>query len=134
MKDSMFYSPTAKGFYSKAIHKTSIPDDSIELSWEEYEVLISGIMAGGSISITDSGNLVLVKEVYDTNLTAAREERWWRDSELALSDTELNKVQDSDKKAVGTVSQWREYRKALRDWPEHANFPKIEFRPSAPSK
>ena len=33
----------------------------------------------------------------------AREERIWRDAELIRADEELNKVQDSDPKAVGTV-------------------------------
>jgi hypothetical protein len=59
-------------------------------------------------------------------------ERNWRDSELINADIELNKVQDSDPKATGTVSDWRTYRKALRAWPEDKNFPKQEFRPKSP--
>lgn len=59
-------------------------------------------------------------------------ERYWRDSELIRSDIELYKVQDSDPKAVGTVAGWREYRKALRAWPEHKDFPNKEKRPVSP--
>ena len=66
----------------------------------------------------------------ETNLSYT--ERAWRDSELIRSDIELYKVQDSDPKAVGTVAGWREYRKALRAWPEHKDFPNKEKRPASP--
>lgn len=66
----------------------------------------------------------------ETNLSYT--ERDWRDSELIRSDVELYKVQDSDPKAVGTVAGWREYRKALRSWPEHKDFPNKESRPVSP--
>ena len=59
-------------------------------------------------------------------------ERAWRDSELIRADIELYKVQDIDPKAVGTVAGWREYRKALRAWPEHKDFPNKEKRPVSP--
>lgn len=62
----------------------------------------------------------------------SRAERIWRNSELVVADIELNKVQDSDTNAVGTVSQWREYRKALRAWPEHSEFPDKAYRPVSP--
>lgn len=63
---------------------------------------------------------------------AARTERVWRNSELNRADIELYKVQDSDSKAVGSVSPWREYRKALRQWPENQHFPDSSKRPIAP--
>lgn len=59
-------------------------------------------------------------------------ERQWRDEELVRADKELNKVQDSDSKAIGTVGDWRAYRKNLRSLPEHELFPTIEARPVAP--
>lgn len=57
-------------------------------------------------------------------------ERCWRDSELARADVELNKVQDGV--GSGTVSQWRTYRCALRDWPVSPKFPNEDYRPAAP--
>ena len=54
-------------------------------------------------------------------------ERIWRDSELAFADIELNKVQDG--RGTGLVSDWRDYRNLLRDWPEDENFPDQAFRP-----
>lgn len=59
-------------------------------------------------------------------------ERVWRNSELIRADIELNKVQDTDSKAVGSVAAWRDYRKALRAWPENVNFPVKNSRPKAP--
>lgn len=59
-------------------------------------------------------------------------EREWRNSEIARSDIELLKVQDG--MGVGTVAAWREYRCALREWPENPNFPDSTKRPVAPDK
>lgn len=47
--------------------------------------------------------------------------RLWRDSELARADVELNKVQDG--MGVSTVTQWRAYRVALRNWPTTDGWP-----------
>lgn len=59
-------------------------------------------------------------------------ERAWRDSELFRADIELNKVQDADKSAFGTVTVWREYRKSLRDYPQSQGFPNSSERPVSP--
>ena len=56
----------------------------------------------------------------------------WRDAQLSFADHELNKVQDSDPKAIGTVGEWRTYRKELRNWPEDSNFPDKQKRPVSP--
>lgn len=60
------------------------------------------------------------------------EERTWRDAELIRADEELNKVQDSDPKSKGTVTQWRDYRRALRAIPDLEGFPVSHVRPVAP--
>lgn len=57
-------------------------------------------------------------------------ERAWRNGELDRADIELNKVQDG--MGTGTVSAWREYRCALRNWPEHESFHDSSKRPVAP--
>lgn len=57
-------------------------------------------------------------------------ERAWRNGELDRADIELNRVQDG--MGHGTVGEWREYRCALRDWPEHVSFPDAAGRPVAP--
>lgn len=60
----------------------------------------------------------------------ASAERAWRNDELERADIELNKVQDG--MGFGTVTQWREYRCALRNWPENEFFPGSAKRPVAP--
>lgn len=61
-------------------------------------------------------------------------EKAWRNLELSRADQELNKVQDSDPKSTGTVTDWRAYRKELRAWPENINFPDVSSRPVAPDR
>jgi hypothetical protein len=68
-----------------------------------------------------------VIEPYVAPDTRPQEERTWRDAELAKADIELNKVQDG--RGTGLVSDWRDYRNELRDWPEHESFPDSAFRP-----
>jgi len=80
---------------------------------------------------------VEVKEHQDKNgganpPSSEYRERQWRDTELERADVELFKVQDGDPKAVGSVSDWRQYRKELRAWPEHEGFPLKANRPKAP--
>ena len=58
---------------------------------------------------------------------AAMAERKWRDAAIAKADVELLKVQDNQ--GIGLVGDWREYRRQLRDWPEHEDFPNPEHRP-----
>ena len=56
-------------------------------------------------------------------------ERSWRNEELNRADIELNKVQDG--MGINSVSAWRSYRNALRDYPAQQDFPNGE-RPVAP--
>lgn len=57
--------------------------------------------------------------------------RLWRDSELQRADIMLAKVQDGMPN-LGTVTEWRKYRVALRTWPEQEGFPASAPRPIAP--
>ena len=66
-------------------------------------------------------------EPYVAPDTRPQEERQWRDGELAKADIELNKVQDG--RGTGSVTDWRKFRNALRDWPQHEKFPDSNFRP-----
>lgn len=56
-------------------------------------------------------------------------ERAWRDSELLKADVEVNKAVDS---AHQSESAWRQYRVALRYWPQSPEFPDSSARPAAP--
>lgn len=126
----MFYSKSTNGFYDKSIHKT-IPPDAVEISKTVYEELLSGQSTGLKIVSDNDGYPTLEEDVL-TDSEKVNLERVWRDNELIRADKELNKVQDSDPKASGSVSAWREYRKALRALPEHVDFPNKTARPVAP--
>ena len=60
-------------------------------------------------------------------------ERDWRDAELSYADTALLMAEDNDPTAVGAPAAWREYRIALRGWPESPSFPDKEGRPVRPT-
>jgi hypothetical protein len=123
-----YYSPTTGGFYNTEVN-TNIPVDAISISRKEYTELLDKQSDGHIIEFTENGVFTIVP---DKDLTFS--ERSWRDFELTRSDVELYKVQDSDPNAIGTVSDWRNYRKALRAWPEHEHFPDKAYRPIPPEK
>lgn len=75
-------------------------------------------------------NKIVLKDFVIPTADYPEIERSWRDSELKRADVELLKAEDDD--GVGTPQQWRAYRKALRAWPEHADFPQKKSRPTAP--
>lgn len=58
-------------------------------------------------------------------------ERGWRDGELLAADIQVRKAADI---SSPTEAAWRQYRNALRDWPQSAGFPDIALRPLAPSE
>ena len=125
----MFYSKSTGGFYDTAIHGENMPADAVNITKEEHAALMVG-QSSGKIITADANGRPFLMDAPDPAVSVS--ERAWRDSELIRSDIELYKVQDSDPKAVGTVAGWREYRKALRDWPENKDFPNKDKRPASP--
>lgn len=127
-----YYSASKNGFYSSDIHgEENIPDDCARLTEKEYQELVRGQSLNNIICADESGKPYLSPQNQD-NILKPHQERLWRNSELFRADIELNRVQDSDTKTVGNVSEWRAYRKELRGWPEHPNFPDENFRPKSP--
>lgn len=122
MKYFIYYHKVKKGFVLD-----SDTDQTVGLTKEEYTSLLSEQSSGKEI-VNENGNIIAKFVGKDLDNI----ERSWRNGELQRADVELNKVQDSDPKAVGSVSDWRVYRKALRAWPEHKDFPNKEFRPISP--
>lgn len=137
MIDKYLYSKSTKGFYIKGIHKY-VPPDVVDISIEQYKALMEA-QENGLIIVPDSNGKpipVTKKQYYEviTPLTSeelASRELNWRNKELIRADIELNKVQDNDSKAVGTVAEWRAYRKELRSYPDSENFPNGS-RPTPP--
>lgn len=127
--EKIYYSSSVKGFFSSDVHSVEqIPKDSVEISKDLYDELFVGQTKGKLISSDENGFPFLK----DNPVDYKQIERDWRDIELKRADNELNKVQDSDPKAIGTVTEWRQYRKDLRAWPENQNFPNKNLRPVSP--
>ena len=54
-----FFSPAENGFYDSNIHK-KLPEDAIEVSEEKYMELYGGQAHGKTISVSESGEIVLI--------------------------------------------------------------------------
>ena len=129
---TIYYSKESNGFYLDEIHvKSGIPKDAKKIPFELYRNLIDE-QSKGKIIIPDENGMPILADVASNEDILVIKERMWRDSELRRADTELNKVQDADPKAMGSVASWRDYRKALRAWPENKDFPSPALRPKAP--
>ena len=93
----------------------SIPDSVTSVGdWEEY-----------TFSESPKPKSLLKEE---DKLAAITRERGWREEELFFADVQINIREDDGLDA----KVWREYRKQLRDWPTHKNFPKEKYRPKRP--
>lgn len=121
MKNYIYYDRIKKGFVLEP------GDNTVGVTKEKYTNLLNEQSSGKEIFI--EGDNVLSRAVYQD---LENIERAWRNAELQRSDVELNKVQDSDPKAIGNVSDWRHYRRLLRAWPDDVNFPDNQFRPVSP--
>jgi hypothetical protein len=136
---AFFFSATTCSFYpgddlEAYVQGGGLPKDLVEVSdacFEEYALSAPPIGKHRS-SGADGLPCWIEKPVEEVSLLEF--ERCWRNAELRLADIELNKVQDSDPKAFGTIPQWRKYRRELRSWPSSADFPDNKYRPLRPTK
>lgn len=132
------FSKSTLSFYPKFLledYKESgtLPSDVVEVSEEQFNSIMRGKVEGKVVAANKAGEPIL-RDFSHTKETLAIEERVWRDAELKRADVELLRVQDGEPDARGTVGEWRNYRKELRAWPEHADFPNRKSRPVAPDK
>ena len=125
MYEEIFYDISNKGFVLDI--SSDDLDSFIKLTWGEYETLLQKQSQGKVIKCVN-GKVVAEEAKKDGSST----ERAWRNAELYRADIELNKVQDSDVNATGSVGEWRAYRKELRQYPQQPGFPSQAVRPVAP--
>lgn len=130
-----YYSPSFDSFYPSDFKKDYVengnwPVDLVETSEDTFKEF-SGHRVGLVRKVSADGTLFWHTHTPDDD-ELIQQEISWRNFELYRADIGLYKAQDSDPKAVGSVSDWRSYRKMLRSWPENKNFPDINFRPIAP--
>lgn len=125
----IFYNPVDEGFYHQGV-QPNIPTSAVEITQKQYKDFRE-FQSNGKIVKHDGKNFY-VEDRLPTIEDLILIEKFWVSSELNRVGEQLNLVQDSDPSAVGTVAGWREYRKALRAWPEHKDFPNKEKRPVSP--
>jgi hypothetical protein len=132
----MYFSPTTNAFYPEEYEKAyktsgNWPDDLVKVTKEDFNVYGLQTPPEGKTRSFVEGALCWVEYEYSIE-QVKQAESLWVETEINRVRDELEKVQDSDSKAFGSVSDWRSYRKALRSWQEHKDFPNKEFRPKAP--
>lgn len=133
-----YYSPSTNGFYPEDLHSLykssgTLPEDLLEITEAEWLEFGIGVTPVGYVRGFIDGKLSwLLNEPSITLSTSS--ERVWRDRELTRTDIEIFKIQDQDKRALGTFEEWKDYRRKLRAWPEDGNFPNQDFRPLAPDR
>lgn len=135
----IFYSPSKNACYPEEFKQlyqeaNTWPNDVIKITEEEYRVFFLDTQPPGKVRGYDvsSGFKWINSDSLLNPDQIIQMERFWRDSELKRADEELNKVQDSDPNAKGSVADWRNYRKLLRALPDHPSFPSASARPTAP--
>lgn len=134
-----YFSPSNFGFYIEDFKDTykkfnNWPLDLVELTEQDFqEYSINSVPIGKQLSFSN-GHLAWVNRLIPEILPheAVQMELTWVESAINEAREGLEKVQDSDPEAVGTVADWRAYRKALRAWSEHENFPVKRYRPVPP--
>jgi hypothetical protein len=134
MKNTViYYSPANDAFYPDNLLYEAVPADVEVVSKEDFITYSLSQPPSGKRRGRDShGKFCWVTSTTIETATPEQSERDWRDSQLILADIEIYKIQDTDSNAQGSVSAWRSYRKSLRHWPEHQNFPNKASRPKAP--
>lgn len=129
----MYYSPSKdcvylEDFKSKYEFNNNWPSDAVKISQKDFEEFFLSDKTISNVRKYTNGLFVWGDRPSIVN----DEEREWRNLELIRADIELNKIQDSDPKAVGSVGDWRLYRKQLRNWPQSPDFPDKYKRPVSP--
>lgn len=122
------------------INTSDIPSDVIEIPRAYWMSLLQQLaVTPKMISVrADNGFPVLVDTPPLTPDEAANAERYWRDTQLALTDSLVARDRDELEDGSGTsltAEQYAElqtYRRRLRDWPQGSFFPFTEHRPVTP--
>jgi hypothetical protein len=137
MVDNYYYSQITNSFYPKEFKKNYVlagswPTDAILVSYESFKIFSGSPPHGMSRGSGIDGYPCWVEKANTTESENRNIETSWVSQEMLRVRDEIEKLQDSDSSANGTISDWRVYRKSLRSWAEHHNFPNKEFRPKAP--
>jgi hypothetical protein len=135
-KLGIFSSKSEKLFYESDF-TPYLPPDAVEISISLHIDLLAGQSSGKRINF-DTEPPSLADAVPMTPGQLGEIERIWRDGQLATTDSVVARHRDeleSGTSTTLTIAQYSElqvYRRALRDWPQGAEFPLVDHRPAQP--
>lgn len=133
----VYWSPSLGGFCHPDVLDV-MPDDSVELTEDDYQALLDGQTEGKLIVKADSGLPLLQDPPPPTAEQLATSERYWRDARLSVTDSLVVRHRDEQEAGRATTlgaeqyQQLQGYRLDLRDWPDSKDFPDEAKRPAAP--
>lgn len=116
----MLYGPSTNSFYDPDLKdryetSNSLPADVKEVSDQVFLAYGLSTPPTGKVRTSDGeGNPIWGDAPPPSQEKLVQLEKSWVSEELARATEELEKVQDADPKAVGSVADWRTYRKSLR--------------------
>lgn len=121
------FSASTGGFYIKGLHQT-IPEDAVEVSEDQYSMMLEGMQLGKTISV-NNGKPTLVD--FRAPKVTWDQIRLIRDTKLAKCDwTQLADV----KMTKEQLGKWNTYRQKLRDITETFATPEKVVWPMAPNE
>ncbi|MFV0929317.1 phage tail assembly chaperone [Pseudomonas jessenii] len=134
---TIFSSKSTGHFYDDAI-SPDLPDDAIEITHELHAALLEGQRQGKKIDFSPEDGPVLVEPPPLSPEVQAANERQWRDGRLQATDGVVSRHRDELEEGATTTltaeqyTALQAYRRQLRDWPQGAEFPLVDHRPTAP--
>lgn len=131
-----FYAQTL-GFDQVDNPGTELPSGAVEITHAQYTELFAGQAAGKAIGASATGQPVLIDPVVPPQ-ALLRNERTWRNQ--LLQETQWLVLRDAEELEMGEGTTLRTeefkqllaYRQALREWPNHPDFPDVRSRPLEP--
>lgn len=118
---SIYYSASTRGFYVEGIH-TDLPTDSISISQEYYELLLSSQSEGKEIEPNDEG----YPEVVESKPSTLTWDKIRAKRDQLIKDTDWTQLADIPE---STKTKWSSYRQQLRDIPQVFSAPESVIWP-----
>lgn len=130
------YSPSARGFFDRAVHGESVPKDAVEITDEQWRQLLVDNAKGLDIVAGEGGKPASCQRVIPeaearANLTAQRDALLRSTDGLVARHRDEVEAGSQTTFTTGQYKQLQAYRAALRAVPAQKDFPSCGL-PSAP--
>lgn len=122
---TIYYSPSAKGFYDTDMNYPSLPSDIIEITKEKHKELLEGANLHHKTIEVSGNELILVDQIIVTTWEIIRNKR-----DRLLTSSDYTQMPDWP----GDKAAWATYRQLLRDIPQTYSSPEEVVWPTAPGE